>query len=1428
MILYFANRQMEIIGQASTSLPENFTIIEDTKSEDIETGIATFEATISFTNENRLLLEEMTLAGNYLLRSNDGENEFYTIIENEIDTKDQSIYVYAEDAGLDLLNEVTGEYAATEAHDVEYYINRFTNNSGFEIGINEIDDSTTRKLSWDGESTVTERLVSVANAFGGFEVSYSFDIVGMEITHKYINIYAERGKDVGEVLRLNEDIDRIVTTKTVADLATAFICTGGTPDNKDKPITLNGYSYDDGDFYVDGKYLKSRKALEKWTRFQWEKLNPGYEGHIVKLYSYDTTSQKELCSHAITELKKICDINVNYEVDINKLPENIKIGDRINIVDDKGELYLSTRILRLETSVTEQTQVATLGEHLIKSSGISSKVEELATQFATLSKSAKQAELIATNAQTVANEAKTQAESVASEVGTITTLANEAKTSSENALNSANEAAEKANTAQSAVNVVVESVTGLQTTISNAQTAADNALLAAQTAEQKANEAKQSVGNAETLATEAKQSATNAQTTAESAIANANEAKETANTAKSQAELASTTAQNAKADAEQAQKDIDEWADNLETYKATVTSTYARKTELTETETTLKAQIEANANELSIVHSQVTSIDETANNAATQAQAAFYTLEQAQQEVTKAIALAEQAQAEADVARQAADNAQAEADIARQAADTAKSVANQAEADLIQAEKDLANLRESATATEAEIEEAELLVENARITATNAQAEANEANQVANNAQSLANTAITNATIAQNYANNAAQQVRNAQLAVENVNESAAAQAMQKANTAQSTATEAQNIANTAKDNATEAQNIASQAVANAETAQTKANEAEQKALQAQNDLATAKQNLANVTSRVGATEEEVEKAKQDVVKAQTAADEAKANATTAQSLANEAKTNAELAQTNATNAKNAADKAQTAADEAKQAAEKAKEDVENLVVRVETAETNITKNSEQIALSATKTELIQYINDIEIGGRNLFGINKDISFHNVNGLETIELSFDREINGFQIRVLENLEGETICRLSNLGFNGSENESYTFSALAYSNVENSIISIDICDRNNTEIVLGVEKEKVKLTAIPLNYYNAESGYNGFFDILLKGGTALTGGTILYFENVKIERGNKATDYTEAPEDVKQETQEELIEKTSQIITEAEGIVLESLKSYSQNSISKTVIGHEIYYLATAETSEVVIDESEDTLWRDSLPPLTSTNNNLWVYEKVIYSDDTFEYVEPYIFATYDSNLLISSIKHYHAASESEVEVGTDFIEARFNTTFPSVNLEKPYLWGYKLITYTNGSTAETEKKVIGRYYPSTLELNEELKSQLKVLANSITMSVSELQKGYEGSDGKLQEELSKITSHFDFTTNGFKIGKDVNGVPSQFQVIIDDNEFSMFSGETRILYFELSESGNAGVIPELSVTKKFELYGLPITDENDIISCGTI
>lgn len=395
MIIYFADRAMNILGSASTGLPKGLMITNDKKTEEISEGVAIFECNLDYNfvnpdedEEQEVDVKKLAAVGNFILKqsADDGKAEVYTIIDSTIDPIQKDASIYAEDAGLDLLNEVVGRYTADKAYSIDHYINKFAYDSGFEIGINEV-SNLTRKLSWDGETTATERLLSVAAQFDNAEIEFSFKVENMAVTGKYINVYKKRGNDSGVTLTIGKEVSGFRIKSSIADLATAYRCTGGTPEGSENPITLDGYKYDDGDFHVFGSYVMSRKALEKWSRYQIKTEKKENDvGHIVKTFSYDTTSKSELCNRAVSSLKKICDEAVTYEVELLYLPDGVKVGDTVSIVDDDDNTYLTARLLKLETSESNDTKEAELGDYVRQESGIDEKVIELAERFEKIAK----------------------------------------------------------------------------------------------------------------------------------------------------------------------------------------------------------------------------------------------------------------------------------------------------------------------------------------------------------------------------------------------------------------------------------------------------------------------------------------------------------------------------------------------------------------------------------------------------------------------------------------------------------------------------------------------------------------------------------------------------------------------------------------------------------------------------------------------------------------------------------------------------------------------------------------------------------------------------------------------------------------------------------------------------------------------------------
>ena len=389
MILYFADKNFKILGTASTSLSGGYVITDDTKKEEVETGIATLDCTVAYTDDTRSDIESWCRAGNYVLAYYGKETaadmdivNLFMITTTELSVLDHTIKFESEDSGLDLLNNLAKEYTGTEQMSAADYINKFLEKTGFRLRNNNVSKNP-KKLEWTSTDTVTKRLADIAEKFDA-ELTYGFSVKGLTVSDRWVDIADETGRDTKINLYIDKEVNNITVKNTIENLATALYATG-----KDN-LTLVGFTIPEADkdkYQIDPDgNLVSLEALTKWARVDYSSKD-SFTGNLYqKFESSDTASQADLYKLAKEKLDSISDIETNYEIDIANLPPGVGIGDRVNIVDDAGNTYISGRILELETSVTDGTKKATLGEYVIKDSGISELVENLASSFANLSK----------------------------------------------------------------------------------------------------------------------------------------------------------------------------------------------------------------------------------------------------------------------------------------------------------------------------------------------------------------------------------------------------------------------------------------------------------------------------------------------------------------------------------------------------------------------------------------------------------------------------------------------------------------------------------------------------------------------------------------------------------------------------------------------------------------------------------------------------------------------------------------------------------------------------------------------------------------------------------------------------------------------------------------------------------------------------------
>ena len=139
-----------------------------------------------------------------------------------------------------------------------------------------------------------------------------------------------------------------------------------------------------------------------------------------------------------------------------------------------------------------------------------------------------------------------------------------------------------------------------------------------------------------------------------------------------------------------------------------------------------------------------------------------------------------------------------------------------------------------------------------------------------------------------------------------------------------------------------------------------------------------------------------------------------------------------------------------------------------------------------------------------------------------------------------------------------------------------------------------------------------------------------------------------------------------------------------------------------------YYLATASGSGVTTSTSG---WTTSVQAISANKKYLWNYESITYTNGSISKTNPCIIGVYGDKGStgatgpqgpqgptgaigngIKSITEYYQVSASNSTEPTSWL-----TTVPRLTATNKYLWNYESITYTNGSSTNTKKRVIGVY-----------------------------------------------------------------------------------------------------------------------------------
>ena len=350
--------------------------------------------------------------------------------------------------------------------------------------------------------------------------------------------------------------------------------------------------------------------------------------------------------------------------------------------------------------------------------------------------------------------------------------------------------------------------------------------------------------------------------------------------------------------------------------------------------------------------------------------------------------------------------------------------------------------------------------------------------------------------------------------------------------------------------------------------------------------------------STANAAKSTAEGASKTASDAKSTADSASQVASNASSVAGTAKTTADNASKAASEANSTASTAKTTADQAKSTADTATKNLTALTAQVKEAETTIKKNKEEIELRAKKTEVTEAIDNIDIGGRNLAKNTATLPIGNgtwntgtwrrsgtgsISNVDINDSPIPSITKGILVTRKDNTSQIGFCQDDFAGLRSGE--TYTVSAWVKC-TENAKVKLET-HWSSKDAVSGVGDpvavEANKWTRITLTKSPTKDCLQSIAYIYLYIGSS---NCEMYVCGIKLEKGNKATDWSPAPEDYYTKTETDasiqvLSDKISQQVSTTDKLGTR-LSKVEQDSSSWSVT------LETANAAKSAADNASQT------------------------------------------------------------------------------------------------------------------------------------------------------------------------------------------------------------------------------------------------
>lgn len=1097
----------------------------------------TFEFTTMTAHDDAVFLVE----GNKLsfIRKNKGYHLTIMSVEKGGDTTSVTAYGLC----LELTNEYVDAYKATKAMSFEEYINAYGFERSFTIGKNEVSN---KKITheWTGTDTVLARLYSIANVFDAelefvteLNDDYSLKNVVLNIYRAHSDSVQGIGNDKrSTILRYPNDVYGITKTSDITELYTAIRPTGT---NGLQLNSISGRTVKDSNgnvlYKVNGNNILAPQSRDRFPSTLI--TNHSNDMYAVQIWSYETENVETLYGQALAQLKKNCVPKVTYDVDAYI---DADIGDTFTIEDAEYNptLYLEARITEQEICFTDSEKCKTIFDNFEeKQSQISLALISEMNKMIELKK-VYEGSIVSSNGVLFKTDSdstkltalvKNDGVDITSKYSIVWYKDDVQLSTSQTITVSASDLSEKAVYRFKAMSGEILKASA-EVTVMRLQDGQNGTSAYVHIAY-----ANSSDGRVDFSLTDSNRKFIG-QYSDSKQYGSEDPTKYRWSTIKGEDGQSFVSAEEQfYYSTSQTELVGGEWFVGNVVYQSDKflwkrwKCTYANPSEIKYT----KAIFDNTWNE---IDSKIGEIHTQVSQANTQSKEAVNKATQAQTDANKANQLANTANTQSSEAKKLAQDANTSTGKAQQQIDAIKG-------DITDSKKQIQSAVDQANANAGEIATVkETYATKVDLTNESKSIHADVSTEIEKKVGELSTT------VSQNYASKSdltsiegslntkikqnADSITTQASSIEKL-QSDTTQAQKDITDATKKATDAQTQADKALDNAQSAQTLADQAKKKADSAQTNLDSANK-------ELADAKANLESVTGRVDASEKEISDAKTRLSNAETNVTKAQKDAITAQ--------------TNAQTAINNAKTAQSTADTAKAKAEQAQKDLAALTNRVTTAETKITQTNEAITAQASKiTETSNKIDNLQVGGRNLI---KNSKVFDKNKIPFTNSNCDYYRDNYVL----NYGGWLASHQSYIQIDISVDEITThvlsFESVRPQNTQNIILKIE---GNDTEYIIGETGHNKWVKTI---YTFTPPKQEFYIRLYIGTATGTASGNAQYgvaMRYIKLEKGNKATDWTPAPEDVDEAINTERTERQSAIETKANEITSKVSETYVSNS-----------------------------------------------------------------------------------------------------------------------------------------------------------------------------------------------------------------------------------------------------------------------------